>query len=81
MTFTFLPGLMFCVNILTKESLSARDCSWKKPRACPTNKNKNSSYGTISVEISDQVRVDRGTAGIQLRERTRAPQVFILNTT
>ena len=35
MVFTFLPGCMFCVNILTKESLSGRDCSWKKPRACP----------------------------------------------
>ena len=35
----------------------------------------------MSADISDQLRVDRGTAGIQLRERTRAPQVFILNTT
>ena len=50
MTFTFLPSSMFCVSILTKESLSGRDCSWKKPRACPTKKIKTHSYSSYGTD-------------------------------
>ena len=67
MTFTFLPCCIFCVSILTNESLSGRDCSWNKPRACPTKKIKTtsySSYGTDQYQRAYQLRVDRGTAGI-----------------
>ena len=33
--FAYLPGRTFLSNISTKLSLSGRDCSWKKPSACP----------------------------------------------
>ena len=35
MEFAYLPGSTFLSNISTKLSLSGRDCSWKKPSACP----------------------------------------------
>ena len=35
MKFAYLPGSTFLSNISTKLSLSGRDCSWKKPSACP----------------------------------------------
>ena len=35
MKFAYLPGSTFLSNISTKLSLSVRDCSWKKPSACP----------------------------------------------
>ena len=49
MVFTFLPDCMFCVNIVTKESLSGRDCSWKKPRACSKNINYNTFTKVVEV--------------------------------
>ena len=82
MTFTFLPSSMFCVSILTKESLSGRDCSWNKPRACPTKKNNKghsySSHGTDQYQRAYQI--SSGWIGVPWdrfnshSERTRAPQ-------
>ena len=34
--FSNVPACMFSVNIVIYVSLSGRDCSWKKPIACPT---------------------------------------------
>ena len=68
MTFTFLPSRMFCVSILTKESLSGRDCSWNKPRACPTKKNNKghsySSHGTDQYQRAYQI--SSGWIGVPL---------------
>ena len=64
MTITFLPGCTLSSNISTKLSLSGRDCSWKKPRACPTEKNK--THRMVPYQRAYQIRSgqDRGTSGI-----------------
>ena len=58
MTFTFLPSRMFCVSILTKESLSGRDCSWNNPRACPTKKiiKVIATHLMVPINISGHIR-------------------------
>lgn len=64
MTITFLPGCMFALNIVTNRSLSGRDCSWKNPRACPTEKNK--THRMVPYQRAYQIRSgpDKGTSGI-----------------
>ena len=67
MTFTFLPSSMFCVSILTKESLSGRDCSWNKPRACPTKKIKTKE----KIPLSNQSTTAHSLLMVVLRSNKR----------
>ena len=66
MTVTFLPSRMFCVSILTKESLSGRDCSWNNPRACPTKKiiKVIATHGTDQYQRAYQI--SSGWIGVPL---------------